>query len=178
MTDLDVYMCKTCGQSHAGLPFSFAASYPDMIANITPGERDIRAVVASDQCVLDSKWFFVRGLVEIPIIGKSEPFLWGLWAAVLEHVYDEMSDCWELKGRENSRGPYKGRLANALSDYPGTLNLKLSIALQAVGCRPLFTIEDADHPLGRQQRVGITQREANEIATLLLHGEGRGLGHS
>jgi hypothetical protein len=38
--------------------------------------------------------------VEIPIVGSDQPFLWGVWASVLEEVFDEISDSWELEGRE------------------------------------------------------------------------------
>jgi len=149
-----------------------------MYANMRKEERDSRTVFGSDQCIVDSKLFFVRGLAEVPVIGNDEPFLWGLWTSVLEDVYDAISECREIKGREKSHGPFKGRLANSLSVYPETLNLKVKIILQPVGARPLFVIEDVKHPLGLQQRFGITQQEANELASLLLHVEGRGLGHS
>jgi hypothetical protein len=159
------------------LPFSFAANFPDLYANLKEEERDVRAVAGSDQCIVDSKYFFLRGLLEIPVIGNSEPFLWGVWASVLENVFDEVSASWELAGREKNHGPYRGRLANSLPIYPETLNLKLAIVLQPVGSRPLFTIEDSSHPLGMQQQAGITQEEANELASLLLHLEGRTPGH-
>lgn len=148
-----------------------------MYANLPKEVRDTRAVVGSDQCIVESQWFFLRGIVEIPIIGNDEPFLWGLWASVFEHDYGEISDCWDLHGREK-RGPYKGRIANSLSVYPETLNLKVSIIVQPVRSRPLFVIEETNHPLGVQQQPGISQQEAIELASLLLHLEGRGLGHS
>jgi len=172
------YKCRTCGQSHAGLPLSFGADFPDEYANLKQEERDARAVVGSDQCIIDAAHFFLRGLLEIPVIGNNEPFLWGLWASVREEVFDEISECWELQGREKSHGPFKGRLANSLSIYPETLNLKLKVILQPVGARPLFIVEDAGHPLHLQQKSGITHQEAIELASLLLHLEGRELGHS
>jgi hypothetical protein len=76
--------------------------------------------------------------MEIPVIGSDQPFLWGVWTSIREEVFDEISDCWELEGREKKHGPYKGRLANSLSIYPETLNLKLKIIVQPVGVRPLF----------------------------------------
>jgi hypothetical protein len=93
----------------------------------------------------------------------------GLWASVREEVYDEISDCWNLEGRERTRGPFKGRLGNSLAEHPETLNLKLEIALQPVGTRPLFRIEDTDHPLAVEQQFGITPERAMELASLILH---------
>ena len=92
---------------------SFAADVPDMYANMKGDERDTRATIGSDQCIIDQKWFFLRGCIEIPIVGRNEPFLWGVWASVREEVFDEISDCWEQQDRENLHGPFKGRLGNS-----------------------------------------------------------------
>jgi hypothetical protein len=172
------YTCGTCGKTHAGVPFSFAADFPDVYANLAKEAREARAVIGSDQCIVDSQSFFVRGTLEIPVAGRDEPFVWGLWASVLEDTYEQISDCWELKGREKIRGPFKGRLANSLSIYPEKQNLKIRIVLRPVGVRPVFIVEDAEHPLAIEQRTGITEQEAVKIASLLLHLEGRELGHS
>jgi len=155
--------------SHEALPMSFAADSPDMYANMNRNERDARSVRGSDQYIIDQKWFFIRGCLEVPIIGSGDVFLWGLWASVREEVFDEISECWELAGREKSRGPFKGRLANSLSVYPETLNLKVQIALRPVGERPLLMIEENDHPLAMEQGSGINRERALALGSLLLH---------
>ena len=116
--------------------------------------------------------------MEIPVIGSNQPFLWGVWASIREEVFDEISDCWELEGREKKHGPSKGRLANSLSIYPETLNLKLKIIVQTVGVRPLFVVEDDQHMLAEQQKSGISVQQAVELASFLLHSEDRPTGHS
>jgi hypothetical protein len=163
------WKCSVCGNPHSDLPLSFAADFPDMYAKLKREERDLRAVIGSDQCIVDEKWFFLRGCLEIPIVGQDEPFLWGLWASVRQEVYDEFADCWTQVGRENNHGPFKGRLANSLSVYPETLNLKLSILMQPIGVRPLFAIEEPEHPLAAEQQLGITQARAMDLSSLLLH---------
>jgi len=69
----------------------------------------------------------------------------------------------------NREVPFKGRLGNSLAEYPETLNLKLRIVLQPVGARPLFVVEDTDHPLAVEQSSGITRDRALAMAALLLH---------
>lgn len=165
------FRCTVCGKVHQDLPRSFAADFPDMYADMTREERDDRAIIGSDQCAVAQQWFFIRGCLEIPVLDSTEPFLWGLWASVLETVYDEISESWEESGREKTRGPFKGRLANSLSPYPATLNLKVKILIQAVGTRPLFIVEELDHPLTIEQRGGISKDRAHELASLLLHQE-------
>jgi hypothetical protein len=167
-----MWHCSVCGEIHEGLPISFAADFPDMFANLTREQRQSRTIIGSDQCIVDQTWFFIRGCLEIPISGEADPFLWGLWANVKEEVYDEISESWTSEGREKSRGPYKGRLANSLSVYPETLNLKLTIRMQPVGSRPLLIIDELDHPLSVEQQVGITAERASELASLLLHQQG------
>jgi hypothetical protein len=150
---------------------SFAADFPDMYANMKREERDARALIGSDQCVIDQQWFFIRGCLEVPILGSNEPFVWGLWVSIREDVYDEISDCWTLEGREKLHGPFKGRLANSLTVYPETLNLKTEIKLQPVGNRPRFRIEESDYLLAQEQSSGIPLDRAMELASLLLHQE-------
>jgi len=163
------HICATCGQSHEGIEFSFEQDSPDPYANLSPDARDTRAILTTDHCIIDQKTFFLRGCLEIPIIGHSEPFLWGLWAIVWEKDFDEIDDCWDSPGREKTHGPFKGRLANSLKDYPETLNLKLKIVLQPVGTRPLFYIEESEHPLAQEQQHGISYQLAMERASLYLH---------
>lgn len=163
------WKCATCGESHADIPMSFAADFPDMYANMKTAERETRALISSDQCVIDQKWFFIRGCLEIPIAGCDEVFLWGLWASVREEVFDEIDECWNLKRREKTHGPFKGRLNNSLSEYPETLNLKLEITLQPVGTRPLLRVEETSHPLGAEQRDGISRERAMALVASILH---------
>jgi hypothetical protein len=172
------YKCPTCGKVHDALPMSFAAEFPDMYANMKRDERDARTVIGSDQCIIDQQWFYISGCLEIPILGSDEVFLWGLWAFVREEIFDDISNCWEQMGREKTRGPFKGRLDNSLSVYPQTLNLKLQIVIQPLGARPLFVIEEADHPLAIEQRLGITRGRAMDLAALLLHQERGGFPES
>ncbi len=71
---IESFKCSTCGKVHEGLPMSFAADFPDMYAHMNRDERDSRAVIGSDQCIIDQQWFFIRGCLEIPIVGSDEPF--------------------------------------------------------------------------------------------------------
>lgn len=153
---------------------SFAADSPDMYADMNRDERDARCVRGSDQYIIDQNFFFVRGCLEIPIVDSDEVFLWGLWASVREEVFEDISGCWDLAGREKSRGPFKGRIANSLSVYPPTLNLKIQIVIQPVGERPLFIVEENDHQLSLEQRLGIDRERALALAALLLHQEPMG----
>jgi hypothetical protein len=87
------FVCHTCGESHEGIPLSFAADFPDQYANMSSDDRDNRCIIASDRCVIDQQTFFTRGCLEIPVLDNGQVFLWGLWASVWEKDYDEISEC-------------------------------------------------------------------------------------
>jgi hypothetical protein len=161
------FCCSTCGQEHAGLPLSFAADYPDSYANLSTEARELRAVVSSDQCIIDQQEFYIRGCLEIPVVGTSEVFMWGLWARVHETDFDEISDHWEREGREAVIGPYKGRLANAVSIYTDALNQRIEIRISPVGTRPLFILEEGGSTLYNEQHSGLSPQKAAEYACLL-----------
>jgi hypothetical protein len=163
----DSFLCSSCGKIHADLPLSFAADFPDRYANLSKEDRDARATIGSDQCIIDHEEFYIRGCLEIPVSECEEPFMWGLWARVKEEVYDEISANWQAAGRENTTGPYKGRLANALSIYPDTLNLRVEIKINPVGVRPTFWVEDASE-IGKEQQIGISREKASEKACLVM----------
>ncbi|MGE5055291.1 MAG: DUF2199 domain-containing protein [Acidobacteriota bacterium] len=88
--------------------------------------------------------------------------------SVLQEVFDEIEDCWQSEGREKTKEPFKGRLANSLAEYPETLNLKLKILIQPVGRRPLFYLEE-EHRFKAEQTSGVTPHRAQELASLILH---------
>jgi hypothetical protein len=164
------WICATCGENHKDVPLSFAADCPDNYANMSADERERRAMAGSDQCVIDENQFYIRGCLEIPLLESDGVFLWGLWASVWEDDYSEIDDCWEVEGRENTHGPFKGRLGNSIKQYsPDTINLNLSIKLRPVGERTLFIIDDPDHPLGIAQRNGITDQQVHDLVSLLIH---------
>src|SRR6266849_3540772 len=166
------FVCRTCGQSHERVPLSFAADFPDTYANMSESDRGTRGLISSDQCVVDEALFFIRGCLEIPLLDSSEVFIWGLWALIKEEVFNEISESWEEEKRETRRGPFKARLANSLSVYPETLNLKLQIVIQPVGTRPLLVLQEEQHPLATAQQHGISRLDAMELSATLLHLQG------
>ncbi len=166
------WRCSTCGELHEDVPLSFAADYPDIYANMSPQDRAERTIIGSDQCVIDEEQFYIRGCMELPVHDSEEVFLWGLWALVWKEDYWEIAESWEERGREEKRGPFKGRLANSLKQHysPDTFNLKITVKIQPVGARPLFMVEEIDHPLAIAQRNGMSRNEVNALVSSIMHG--------
>ena len=163
------WACSKCGEWHDGVPFSFAADSPAPYANLNEAERAKRGAISTDQCVIDDKVFFIRGCLEVPIIGYPDPFVWGLWVSVFQHDYEAISSLWDTPGRELKQGPFKGRLSNSLKAYPETFNLRVSLQIQPVGVRPLIYVNEPDHLLALDQKNGTATVRAQEIASIELH---------
>jgi hypothetical protein len=166
------FRCSHCGQDHEGLPFSYGNPAPQAWWAIPEAERAARAALSSDQCVIDDRWFFLLGLLELPVHGEAEPFAWRVWVSVSETNFRRASELWESAGRE-SEPPYFGWLQSALPYPGGTTNLKCLLHTRAVGERPRVELEPTEHPLALEQRNGITLARVQQIAEQLLHGDQR-----
>ncbi|WP_435975357.1 DUF2199 domain-containing protein [Streptomyces sp. Qhu_M48] len=126
-------------------------------------------LLSSDQCVVQAQHYFVKGLIEIPVIGSDEVFSWGVWVSLSRDNFSRAADLWDRPGRE-AEDPYFGWLTTDLPVYPPTtLNLKTHLHTRPVGERPCVELEPTDHPLAVEQRTGITLDRVREIAAAVFH---------
>ncbi|ALV50105.1 DUF2199 domain-containing protein [Streptomyces althioticus] len=125
-------------------------------------------LLSTDQCVVRGLHYFVKGLIEIPVIDSDEVFSWGVWVSLSRENFSRASDLWDRPGREAEK-PYFGWLTTDLPVYPTTLNLKTLVHTRPVGERPFIELEPTDHPLAVEQRTGISLERVREIASALLH---------
>jgi hypothetical protein len=128
-------------------------------------------ILEPEICVIKDQGFFVRGLIEIPVIDTDQVFAWNVWVSLGKDNFFRMTELWNQPGRENEP-PYFGWLSNEIPAYPAsTLNLKTRLHTRPPGERPTIELEPTDHPLAVDQRTGITQARVQEIAETLLHGQ-------
>jgi hypothetical protein len=161
------WTCRCCGKQFNSLPLDFACSAPDHWLQIPESERQRRGHIDSDVCIIDGNDIFVRGCLEIPVIGQHEKFVWGVWVSVSKESFCRIVDLWEASSIE-SEPPKFGWLCNNLSPYPATLLLKAHLYLRAGTTRPLVKLEATEHPLAIEQRHGISIERVEEIAAALL----------
>jgi hypothetical protein len=162
------FTCRTCGQYHDDLPLHYGADAPEAWYGIDPTQRSQRALLSSDQCIIDDQYFFMRGNIELPIIGSDQIFSWSVWVSLSEQNFDRAAQLWEQDGREDEP-PYFGWLQTRISGYPDTINLKTHMYTRVVGERPRIVVEPTDHPLAVEQQEGITWERIQTIAEMLLH---------
>ncbi len=147
---------------------SLGSPAPAAWFDIPEADRDERAALSSDQCIIDDEHFFLLGQLHIPVLNSDQPFTWLTWVSVSEASFCRASDLWHTKGRE-SEPPYFAWVQSALPYLPGTLNLKAALRTQPLGERPLVQLEPSEHPLALEQHNGITMARVQEIVERSLH---------
>jgi hypothetical protein len=163
---LEGFTCHTCGEWHEGLPLDYAYDAPNYWSESLRSDAD--SFLNSDLCVIKKQDFFVRGLIEIPVIGSDQPFRWGVWASLSKTNFDKMTDLWD-DPKLLYEPAYFGWLSNSIDLYPETLNLKTNVKSRSVGDRPYLLLEPTEHPLAIEQHSGITMERVREIAEYSLH---------
>ncbi|MEM7223561.1 MAG: DUF2199 domain-containing protein [Pseudomonadota bacterium] len=167
MAEALTYTCGCCGEVHKGLP-DFGFDSPDFYWDVPETERDRRSTLDNNFCSIDGEYFFVRCVLEIPIIGTEDSFGWGVWSSLSETNYKRYQDVF-LADQRSGEGPYFGWLSNRLPFYPETLQLSQKVHPQDDNMRPLLELEPTDHPLAVDQREGMPMERAIEFAQRLMH---------
>jgi len=49
---------------------------------ITPEREGSNSFFTNIHCLLRGEYYFVRGCLEIPVIGEDEAFIWGVWVSL------------------------------------------------------------------------------------------------
>jgi hypothetical protein len=160
--------CRECGTLLPDVPLCYGADAPWAALGVSDADFEKRVDLTPDQCVVDEEHFFIRGHIEIPVIGSHDVFAWSVWCSLSEKSFLHVSERWFEAERVHDL-PYFGWLMTSLPIYPETLHLKTSIQSREVGRVPLVTLEPSDHPLAVEQRNGISLARVEEIAHLLLH---------
>lgn len=168
MSSSMVWTCRTCGCTHTGTPDSYSYDAPWTWYTIPEAERDKRSLLTEDYCAIDNEDFFVRGCLEIPIIGRQSPLIWGVWVSLSRTNWLRERSLAEDPSR-TAEPSYFGWLSSRIEIYPDTAALKTNVWTQGVGKRPLIELEPTDHPLAVEQRCGITEERLIEIAERVEH---------
>ncbi len=167
------WTCSCCGKTYTGLPLDYGFLFPDYYlgwkSDLSPEDVKQRCFVNEDICVVDETFFFVRGVIELPVLGfANDSFRWGVWVSVSEKSFKEIMDLWDAD--PVGHGPYFGWLNTEISLYnPPTTALKTNVHLRKDKLRPSIELEPTDHPLALEQHHGITIERIQEIAIALLH---------
>lgn len=175
------FKCVECGSIHRGSP-SFSFGRPPLYHAVPEAEREARITFTRDTCLIapaaddedGQTHYFLRGVLEVPIIGAEEPFVWGVWVTqsegsfmkYLETFDDDQSGISTFGWLSITWAPY-----NRTKPGEDLENLACTVHWQRAGKRPLIELRECDHPLYVDQRDGISWDRAIEIARTVMHGE-------
>lgn len=159
-----MYQCTHCSSTHDGIQ-AFHADRPTPYWDVPEEKREADVYLTSDACVIADRFFFIRGLLEIPINGCDDHFTWGVWVSLSETNFFIWQDHYETPKRDHL-GPFFGWLCTRLPIYPETLYLKTMVYLRNDGIRPRIVLEPTEHQLSIEQNSGITIDRALELVHL------------
>ena len=167
MAGIFSFKCSCCGEIHEGSP-SFGFRAPDPYLEQSE-EIQNQGKLGTDLCYYkdeDGYHYFVRVVLEVPIHGVSEPFLWGVWVSLSEKSYLRYVETYDEPDISDS---YFGWFCNYLPCYESTYSLKTNVHPRADGERPYIELQECEHSLYIDFKNGISISKAQEIAEKCMH---------
>jgi hypothetical protein len=161
------FTCTRCGETH-DIPMSFAFEAPIYWYGLPEGERSRGGVLDEELCIIDGRYYYIKGRICMPVHDSPDAFEWVVWVSLSEASFKRALAAWERSGREDEP-PYFGWLSSDIPGYPTTLNLKTEVHTRPLGERPTVELEPTDHPLAVEQRTGISLARVLTIGEALLH---------
>ena len=116
MAAIFAFKCNCCGDIHEGSP-SFGFRAPDHYAAL-PAEQQSANKLSDDLCVIERNGTvdrFIRAVLEVPIHGVSEPFLWGVWVSLSEKSFERYVETFDEPVPGDG---FFGWVCNEISLYP------------------------------------------------------------
>jgi hypothetical protein len=77
-----------------GPPLAWHFEARDPWNHLSPAALKKRGELTSDRCVIDDEYFFIRGLVEVPVIDSDGPFAWGVWVSLSKANFQRATVLW------------------------------------------------------------------------------------
>ena len=155
------YTCSCCNKIYDEIP-ALHLDRPNQYYDVPKDRIEKDVFLTSDSCVIANKFFFIHGLIQIPIIGFEEPLVWGTWVSLKEENFFLWQDHYDIEKR-NHIGPFFGWHSAQIPMYENTLSLKTQVCIRNNGLRPLIKLEQSDHPFSIDQQHGITRKQLEKI---------------
>lgn len=172
MASIFAFKCSCCGKIHEGSPgFSFRA--PDQYLSLSEQQKAEMGRINDDFCIItheEGTDHFVRAILEIPIHGVQEPFIWGVWVSVSQKSFDRYRETYDdpVEGET-----FFGWVCNQIKLYPYHKTRATDVVVQSGRARPLLILhrgDSEDDPMVIDQVNGISVARAQELAEWAAHG--------
>ena len=119
--------------------------------------------MSDDFCRTPDGHFFVRAVLELPLIGGPEPtFEFGVWGSLSQDNFSRYVETFEDTD-QSKLGPLFSFLSNEVRGFPDSFALKANLIPQDGRRRPLMELEPTSHPLAVAQCEGVELGKILEI---------------
>jgi hypothetical protein len=164
------WTCSRCGDVHTGLPdVAFDAPLP---WEQLDDEERAAGELDSDTCEIhsaDGDFYYVRGILEIPIRDFDQTLGYGVWGSLSEANFARFVELYDDPSRVDEP-PYTSWFGNRIPGFPDTFNLKAWVETRSLDLRPSIVLHgDQEHPLVAAQREGIELAQAIALIEPYLH---------
>lgn len=165
------FKCTCCGEIHEGSP-SIGYRMPDQYACLSNEQREAMGTIDSDLCTIthaEGIDYFIRAVLEVPIHGVDDPFLWGVWVSLSEKSFKRYVETCQAPVDGDG---FFGWVCNAIPIYPYEGSRPADVLVQLGGQRPKVVLHRGtpeDDPLVIDQVHGISVSRAQQIAERALH---------
>lgn len=157
------WKCTSCEEWHRGPCLDIGYSAPHYWSKqYQDGQKDSGTFLTKDYCAIENRDFFVRGLIEIPILGTDQTFCWGVWGSLSKENFEMLLNMDEDPGRAGLQ-PMFSWLSTRIPEYPETLSMKMYAHIQEPRLRPKFELESTDHPLSQEYHKGLSPERIKQI---------------
>jgi hypothetical protein len=157
----DTSPCSVCGRAHSKSESELSFKRPDVINGLSERDRELRCKFTDETWILDDERLFLRGLLPLPVHGRSRRYCIGVWAEVSREAFARIRVLWSDPAQsEEPRMP--GILANDLPLVPSSLGLPVAIQLTGPKTRPEYFLASTEHPFYSEQVMGIDAHRALE----------------
>lgn len=170
MAAIFAFKCNCCGDIHEGSP-SFGFRAPDHYLGLSETQR-AASKLSDDLCVIERDGVtdrFIRAVLEVPIHGVSDPFLWGVWVSLSEKSFTRYVETFDEP--VDGEG-FFGWVCNEITEYPCERSRAADVVVQGGRGRPKVVLHQRDvegDPLVIDQAQGISIARAQELAESAMH---------
>jgi hypothetical protein len=167
MAAIFAFKCTCCGEIHEGSP-SIAFRAPDHYACLSEDQKASWGkfcTITKDE----NTDCFIRTILEVPIHGVEEPFLWGVWVSLSKKSFDRY---WETYENPTEGECYFGWVCNEIPGYAYSKSRPADVIVQLNGQRPKVILhlgDPEDDQLVADQVHGISVAQAQQLAENALH---------
>ena len=150
-------ICSICGKEHNEVPHLSMVA-PDYWLDRYAEQDD--CYLDDDLCIIMDRDYFIRGVIEIPVIGSAHAFGWNIWISQKKDNFLYYKENFTSK----EIGPYFGWVSNSIPYYEEeTINLQSRAVFRGDGMRPKIELAPVEHEMYRHYRDGITLDEIHNV---------------